>query len=333
MSALQRGVVRLRSSVLLNPALWSCCFYSLASTSMVLLNKVVMSSYSFDFPLALIFTQSLMSVLFIAGGRRLGWLECESLNRLRVLQWLPVSVAFVVMLFTSLKSLQLLSVPIVMVFKNTNNVFIAAGDYVLFGQRVSFGVLCTMALMVLASILAASEDLEFDWGGYNWMAANCVSATAYVLYMRHAMRTTKLSHLGLVYYNSCLTLPLIVLGDILFSFGDFARLYRVAFTEDRSVGAAAIASGSDFVFSLFRATAPMAPILVMSGINGFALSLSSFLCVEKTSPTTYSMVGSLNKVRYVLYLSVCVRAYKHASRKGRNRTTNHGSPRPVALAS
>jgi len=38
------------------------------------------------------------------------------------------------------------------------------------------------------------------------------------------------------------------------------------------------------------------PSVFWTGISGFMLSISSFWAVRTTSPTTYSMVGSLNKI-------------------------------------
>jgi len=41
-------------------------------------------------------------------------------------------------------------------------------------------------------------------------------------------------------------------------------------------------------------------VVIWSGISGILLSVSSFWAVKTTSPTTYSMVGSLNKIPLTL---------------------------------
>jgi GDP-mannose transporter len=76
----------------------------------------------------------------------------------------------------------------------------------------------------------------------------------------------------MVYYNNLLSVPLLLLvaslnGEI---------LKAVEYPDWASIG--------------FQIT------LLVSGVVGFALNGAALWCVQATSPSTYSMVGALNKI-------------------------------------
>jgi len=103
--------------ILLHPALWACIAYSLCSTSMVIFNKLLLSTYQFQFPMVLLLYQNCATVLSLWFARRTKLIDgFEPLEREKVLSWIPVNVFFVVMLLTSFKSVHMLSVPMVTIF-------------------------------------------------------------------------------------------------------------------------------------------------------------------------------------------------------------------------
>src|SRR5438105_3221777 len=129
------------------------------------------------------------------------------------------------MLLTGAYSVQLLSVPMVTIFKNTNNIFVAVGDALLYSNVPSRGVISTLLLMLVAAIMAGLNDLEYSFRGYVWTFANCLASTAFVLYTQSAIAKTNLSTFGKVYYNNVLAMPLVLVADALV-FHDFSRLYN-----------------------------------------------------------------------------------------------------------
>ena len=92
-----------------------------------------------------------------------------------------------------------------MVFKNTNNVLVTAGDWLLFGQPISGLIVTSLVMLIVATLLSAKEDLEFTFEGYVWTAVNMVSSTGYLLYLRYAMSKTRLSQIGMVVHNNFLS--------------------------------------------------------------------------------------------------------------------------------
>ncbi|KNC77759.1 hypothetical protein SARC_09787 [Sphaeroforma arctica JP610] len=179
---------------------------------------------------------------------------------------------FCAMLYTGSQSLNYLTIPLVTVFKNLTNVMIAYGDQYLYDSKVSTGVAMALGLMLAGSVFAAGTDLSFNLTGYIWMALNCISTGGYTLYIKTAKKNTSLDQWGMSYYNNLLTcmitLPAALLTGELVAVRNFEYLYDTGFIVS----------------------------LVISGAIGTALSLSVFWCINETSPTTYSMVGSLNKI-------------------------------------
>jgi len=241
-------------------------------------NKLVLSTYAFNYPMVLLLHQNIMTVNALYIAQRLGILNYEPLESSRVFRWLPVDFFFVAMLLTGFYSLQLLSVPMQTIFKMTNNLFIAMGDTLLFGNYPSRGVMYSLSILLLAAVMAGLNDLEYNPTGYAWTFVNCFFSTSFVLYTQIASAKTKLGIWGKVYYNNILGIPLVIVADF-FIFNDFKRL----------------ATADAEVWQSF-ATLPFISLWFLSGILGFLQSLTSLRAQQMTTPTTYSMVGSLSKI-------------------------------------
>lgn len=260
---------RLNSTAFFSTIIWSVC-----SISMILVNKLILTTFNFQFNILLLLYQNGLCVAVMYFARALSLVEFESLDWEKSKHWFPLDVSFVLMLYTGTFSLKYLSVPMVTVFKNSNNIVITFFDFLIYGNLISKGTMASLALMLVAAFLASVEDLEFSLVGYIWTLLNCLTNTAFVLYMPRAMSKSKLSPLGRVYYNNLLSLPLLVVLD-LFTFNDI----WIVSTQGMS-----------------RWTTNLHLLLFISGLVGFALSASAFHCMQHTSPTTYALVGSINKI-------------------------------------
>ena len=262
-------------------AIFSALAYSSMSISMVLANKLVLSTYNFEYPNVLLLLQCVTSLGCVQLARQLGLVEIDRIEKEKVVQWLPVNVFFLLMLLSGFYSLKLLSVPMLLVFKNSNNVLVTMGDYFFFSQPISGLIIFSLVLLIVATVLSAKEDLEFSMLGYTWTFLNMFASTSYVLYLRYAMKRTRLSQIGMVVYNNLLSVPLVLVGDYLTK-NDIGRCFS---------------STDSFKFW----TDPwFMTLFFFNGVVGSLLNVASFFCVQSTSPTTFSMVGALNKVPLAL---------------------------------
>eukprot|EP01105_Mastigella_eilhardi_P001877 TRINITY_DN122_c0_g1_i1.p2 TRINITY_DN122_c0_g1~~TRINITY_DN122_c0_g1_i1.p2 ORF type:complete len:260 (+),score=63.74 TRINITY_DN122_c0_g1_i1:289-1068(+) len=194
-------------------SLASCVVYSVASLSTTLSNKCMVSSVAgFHFPAFLTLWQSVVTVLVCGVGSATGVMRVDltpAASIQLIARWLPLNVLFTAMLVSNLLALRFLSVPMVTVFKSLSTVATGIGDHFLFHQPMPAGVLASLLLMVVSSVVAAFGDLQFNAWGYAWMLANCGFTTAYVLYMKVALRNS-VSELTAVFLNNILSIPLLL---------------------------------------------------------------------------------------------------------------------------
>jgi len=270
-----------RFGFLCSAAVITCIVYSLFSIGMTLVNKIILTSYHFNHHMVLLLYQNSMSVLLLQLARWMGWVTFDSLKISQLVAWIPLNFLFVGMLLTSFFSLNLLSVPMSTIFKNSTNILITFGDYIFYGRHVSRGIAGSLALMFVGAVLASRSDLEYNTLGYFWAICNCVITAAYVLYMPRAMADSKLNAFGRVYYNNLISVPLVIFVDVIYTQDIYALLTSSKLISESE----GVQEDLGFYATLF-----------FSGCIGFFLSLSSFQCVQSTSPTTYAMVGAMNKI-------------------------------------
>jgi len=76
----------------------------LSSMLMLLLNKSVMSKFSFTFNATVLFMQGVMTVAVLLLCDSFKVIKLQPLNLTVARQWIPVNILFICMLFTSFKT-------------------------------------------------------------------------------------------------------------------------------------------------------------------------------------------------------------------------------------
>lgn len=262
-----------------NQALISGLAYCLCSCSMILLNKVVLSSYNFDAGISLMCYQNLVSVVIVYTLSATGIITTEPISWKLVFIWFPVNLIFVGMLVSSIFSLKYLNVAMVTILKNVTNLITAVGEVYLFSKRHNNKVWVSLLLMVVSAVCGGCTDLSFHRTGYTWQIINCFLTAAYSLTLRKVMDLAKqatksgnLSEFSMVLLNNVLSIPLGLALVLLFRETDYLH--------------------NSPVLKL-----PMFWMLsTLSGFFGLAISFTSMWFLHQTGPTTYSLVGSLNKI-------------------------------------
>ncbi|CEG64723.1 GDP-mannose transporter into the lumen of the Golgi [Rhizopus azygosporus] len=259
--------------------------YCFASILMTVTNKYVLSGYEFNMNFLLLTIQNLVTVFLLVVFKFFNLIKFRDFDKDEARKWLPVAISLVGMIYTGSKALQYLRIPIYTIFKNLTIILIAYGEVLWFGGRVTHLMLISFGLMVLSSVIAGwadisetlSEIVQLDTtiAGYFWMATNCITSAAFVLYMRKRIKLTNFKDFDTVFYNNILSIPFLIIPSFIF--------------EDWSAENLAINFPSDI-----RQQVVMA--MIFSGASAFAMSYASAWCVRTTSSTTYSMVGALNKL-------------------------------------
>ncbi|KAI3801530.1 hypothetical protein L1987_29637 [Smallanthus sonchifolius] len=253
--------------------------YCLSSCSMILLNKVVLSSYGFNAGISLMFYQNLIcSVIVIILGL-CGAVSLEKLSWKLVKVWIPVNLIFVGMLVSGMYSLKYINIAMVTILKNMTNILTAVGELYIFRKRQSQKVWTAMFLMIISAVTGGITDLSFDETGYTWQLVNCILTASYSLTLRRVMDTAKsvtksgsLNEVSMVLLNNLISLP----------FGAFLIIIFDEWT---------------YVINADVIKIPMFWVVAtVSGLLGLAISFTSMWFLNQTGPTTYSLVGSLNKI-------------------------------------
>ncbi|XP_010270389.1 PREDICTED: GDP-mannose transporter GONST1 isoform X2 [Nelumbo nucifera] len=262
-----------------NQAVLSGLAYCISSCSMILVNKFVLSSYDFNAGISLMLYQNLVSVIIVSILSFFGVISTEPLTWKLIRVWFPVNVIFVGMLITSIFSLKYINVAMVTILKNITNVITAVGEMYLFKKQHDRRVWAALFLMIISAISGGITDLSFHAVGYMWQITNCFLTAAYSLTLRRVMDTAKqvtksgnLNEFSMVLLNNILSLPLGAL--LIFVFNEVDYLSKTPLIR----------------MPMFWL------VMTSSGFLGLAISFTSMWFLHQTGATTYSLVGSLNKI-------------------------------------
>ncbi|XVF16981.1 hypothetical protein REPUB_Repub10bG0077600 [Reevesia pubescens] len=265
--------------IIQNQALLSGLAYCISSCSMILVNKFVLSSYDFNAGISLMLYQNFISIVIVTILSSLGLISTEPLTWRLIKVWLPVNVIFVGMLVTSMFSLKYINVAMVTVLKNVTNVITAVGEMYLFKKHHDSRVWAALLLMIISAVSGGITDLSFHAVGYAWQLINCFLTASYSLTLRRVMDTAKqvtksgnLNEFSMVLLNNTLSLPLGILLILVFKEVDY--LCKTPLLRMPN-------------FWL---------VITLSGFLGLAISFTSMWFLHQTGATTYSLVGSLNKI-------------------------------------
>ncbi|ROT36153.1 UDP-galactose transporter [Sodiomyces alkalinus F11] len=265
--------------------------YCASSISMTVVNKYVVSGDFWNLTFFYLAVQSIVCIGAILICKRLGMIKnLAPFDPEKGKRWFPVSFLLVGMIYTSIKALQFLSVPVYTIFKNLTIIAIAYGEVLWFGGSVTRMALLSFMLMVLSSVVAAWADIQAAVSGkmgsgddalstlnagYFWMALNVICTASYVLSMRKVIKKMNFKDWDTMFYNNLLTIPVLLLCSVLtedWSGANFAKNFPEEYRNRIIVG------------------------VIYSGLAAIFISYCSAWCIRVTSSTTYSMVGALNKL-------------------------------------
>ncbi|XP_017697505.1 GDP-mannose transporter GONST1-like isoform X1 [Phoenix dactylifera] len=253
--------------------------YCISSCCMILLNKVVLSGYNFHAGISLMLYQNFISVAIVITLVFFGVVTTERLTWKLIRVWVPVNFIFVCMLVTGMYSLKYINVAMVTILKNMTNILTAIGETYFFRKRQNEKVWAALFLMVVSALCGGITDLTFHAVGYMWQFMNCIFTASYSLILRWKMDTARqltqsgsLNEVSMVLLNNLLSLPFAIFLIILFN--EWEYVYKADVIR----------------MPIFWVVA------TASGLLGLAISFTSMWFLKQTGPTTYSLVGSLNKI-------------------------------------
>lgn len=247
-------------------------------------NKYVVSGYNFNLNFVLLAVQSIVCTVVITTLKFFGVINFRKFNKDEARKWSPIAFLLVIMIYTSSKALQFLSIPVYTIFKNLTIILIAYGEVLWFGGEVTHMALGSFVLMVFSSVVACLGDKNSSGAlnlnvGYIWMFTNCFASASFVLFMRKRIKLTNFKDFDTMFYNNVLSIPILLVSSLLLEDWSPENLNK-NFPPDNRL---AVISA-----------------MIFSGASSVGISYCSGWCIRVTSSTTYSMVGALNKLPIAL---------------------------------
>jgi solute carrier family 35 len=250
-------------------------FYATTSLVIIVINKIVLTSWGFPSYTALAIAQFAATCLLLLGARALGYTSFPLFPRNVFRHVMPLPLVFALNTVTGLGGTQRISLPMFTVLRRFTIVLTMILEFWLLGKTSSHGVKFSVMLLVAGAFVAALNDLSFDATGYFLiMTNNLCSALNCVVLKKKLDENKPLGTNGLLFYNSFFSLPVV------------AAVWWLR--ADQEIDAVMqFAHWSNPVFlSLFFCAA----------IMGCLLNLSIFLCTHHNSALTTMIVGSLKNV-------------------------------------
>ncbi|CAE8741210.1 unnamed protein product [Polarella glacialis] len=264
--------------------LQSIIWYALSSSSMLILNKVAI--HHVPLPSCVLWIQFLISVIFIYVCKFFGLLVADPLDRHRVFTFAPYACSFVLSVYCNGKVLQYLNVETLITFRSCSPLIVSVLEWLFLGRELPRGRSLASLLLVAGGALGyVLSDSEFQMRGlraYGWvfiyLAGNCFEMTFGKIVLSRVKFEAPVW--GSVLYTN--TLALLPMGILALLSGEAARLPAVQ--------------------------------LDSFGLRALVLSWSGWNCREKTTATTYTLLGVACKFISVL-LNVMIWD-KHATSVG-----------------
>uniref|UniRef100_A0A1A8I984 Solute carrier family 35, member D2 n=1 Tax=Nothobranchius kuhntae TaxID=321403 RepID=A0A1A8I984_NOTKU len=261
--------------------LLSALFYAGSSFLITVVNKTVLTSFSFPSYLFLGIGQMVTTIVVLYLAKMSKTVKFQDFDRSVFLKIFPLPLLNVGNHVTGLASTQKLSLPMFTVLRKfTILMTMILEAYILrktFPRRIVYSVVA----IVFGAIVAASSDLAFDVEGYTFILLNDAFTAATGVYTKKKLGDQELGKYGVLFYNSLIIVFPTILASALT--GDLHK--AVTFRDWAKV---------TFVICF-----------LMSCFMGFVLMYSIVLCSYYNSALTTTVVGAIKNVAvaYVVALN------------------------------
>jgi len=247
-------------------------FYGISSFMIMVVNKRVLTVYSFPSFQVLGIGQMLATIFILSVGKTLKIISFPDLSTETFRKIWPLPLMYLGNMVFGLGGTQNLSLPMMTVLRRFSILMTMIGEFYILKVRPSTSIQMSVYLMIFGSLVAASNDLAFNLLGYTYVLLNDFFTAGNGVLMKKKLESKDLGKYGLMYYNSLfMLLPATIFA---FQTGDLLRVYEFAGWSDHW-----------FTFQF-----------LLSCFFGFILIFSTVLCTAHNSALTTTIIGCLKNI-------------------------------------
>jgi len=267
-------------------------FYTMCSSVMLVANKVAVTWV--PLPGLVVCCQFLVAVIFIYVRSAVTRIPPETLTFDRVWMFLPYVASMSLCIFANVKSLHYSNVETVITFRACSPICVSILDWLFLGRELPTAKSAASLLIVfLGAVIYVLTDSEFKMNGlsaYTWVTIYFFAIVTEMTYGKRVMSQLEFSSpvWGSLFYTNLLCLPPMLCMAIM---NDEAQ--KVGQTEVSASGVA---------------------MVMFTCVVGVCISWAGWNCREKTSATTFTLLGVTCKLITVV-INILIWD-KHASMSG-----------------
>ncbi|VDI06361.1 solute carrier family 35, partial [Mytilus galloprovincialis] len=259
--------------------LFSALFYGFSSFLIIVVNKIVLTTYKFPSYQCLALGQMVTGIVVLFFARQLSIVDFPGFSTDIFRKIWPLPLFFLGNLVLGLGGTQKLNLPMFIILRRFTILFTMIAEYYVLGVKASRTIQMTVFLMIFGALVAASNDLAFDLVGYVFIILNDLCTSANGVYTKKKLEAKDLGKYGLLFYNSLfMIVPISILA---FSMGEIDKAMK--FEDWLTIGFL-----TQFLLSCFM---------------GFILNYSIVLCTQHNSALTTNIVGVLKNL-FVTYIGM-----------------------------
>lgn len=225
--------------------------------------QAIFTSYGFGFPLTVAFLQMafISPVTYIIARPKL------SIEIFRVFS--PLAFVNVLNVVFGLIGTGGLNVPMFIALRRFTLLFTILLERYWLKKSHDGPTIAAMVIMITGALVAAATDLTFNPKGYAAVLCNDALTSLYLIMVKNTPMSSGLSTTGMLFYNSTLSLPMLLLALVIFK-----EPMRIVYFPD--------IFNPQFLIVLFLASA-----------LGLSINHSTFLCTRVNDPLMTSVAGNL----------------------------------------
>ncbi|GMH34200.1 hypothetical protein BSKO_02034 [Bryopsis sp. KO-2023] len=246
--------------------LGSAFYYGAASLTVQFVIKTLITTYQFNFPMCIALSQMMFMcpVCYLVAKPGFEWKTAQSI--------LPLAAINVMNLVSGLIGTGGLNVPMFIALRRFTLLLTVLLELFWFGKRHSQTTYFAVGIMILGALIAALTDLTFNLRGYIAVFTNNLFTAAYLVMIKNVKTAKELTTTGLLFYNSMLSIPLllvaVLLSGELLTLQDYPRLDEL----------------------------PLRTLVVASSVLGMTINHAQFLCTRLNEPIMTSVAGQLKNM-------------------------------------